>query len=76
MNNKNLLIGVGVVVVGYLLWKKIQSKVNKTQYSKECLDGLERALQNENVKPPNFEKIFLENCEKSKNEIKNKMVIR
>ena len=25
MNNKNLLIGAGVVVVGYLLWKKSQS---------------------------------------------------
>jgi hypothetical protein len=25
MNNKNLLIGAGIVVVGYLLWKKSQS---------------------------------------------------
>jgi hypothetical protein len=28
MKNKNLLIGAGVVVVGYFLWKKSQSKVN------------------------------------------------
>lgn len=26
MNNKNLLIGAGVVIVGYLLWKKLQPK--------------------------------------------------
>jgi hypothetical protein len=79
IDNRNLLIGAGVVIVGYLLWKKSQNKVNKTQYSKECLDGLERALQNENVKPPNFEKDFLENCQKKYenilvNEIKNKPV--
>ena len=31
MNNKNLLIGAGVVVVGYLLWKKSQSNtINKS----------------------------------------------
>jgi len=65
MENKKLLIGAGVVVVAYLLWKKSQSKVNTTQYSKECLDGLERALQQENVKPPDFEKTFLEKCRKT-----------
>jgi hypothetical protein len=69
MNNKNLLIGAGVVVVGYLLYKKSQNKVNQTQYSKECLDKLKRRLEQEDVKPANFEKIFLENCEKSKNKI-------
>jgi hypothetical protein len=26
MNNKNLLIGAGVVIVGYLFWKKSQNK--------------------------------------------------
>ena len=76
MNNKNILIGAGVVIVGYLLWKKSQKNsqnaLNETQYSKECLDGLERALQQENVKYPNFEKIFLEKCRKT--EIKNKPV--
>jgi hypothetical protein len=31
MKNKNLLIGAGVVIVGYLLWKKSQSNsVNKS----------------------------------------------
>jgi hypothetical protein len=69
MENKKLLIGAGVVIVGYLLWKKSQTKVNTKQYSKECLDGLERALQLEYVKPPDFEKTFLENCKKSENEI-------
>jgi hypothetical protein len=76
MENKKLLIGAGVVIVGYLLWKKSQSKVNTTQYSKECLDGLERALQLEYVKPANFEKDFLERCQKITNEanlqVKNK----
>ena len=67
MKNKNLLIGAGVVVVGYLLWKKSQNKVNKTQYSKECYESLQGRLMQEDVKPPNFEKDFLENCEKSKN---------
>jgi hypothetical protein len=33
MENKNLLIGAGVVIVGYLLWKKSKSKVNRTQNS-------------------------------------------
>jgi hypothetical protein len=65
MENKKLLIGAGVVVVAYLLWKKSQSKVNTTQYSKECLNGLERALQLEYVKPPDFEKTFLEKCRKT-----------
>jgi hypothetical protein len=65
MENKKLLIGAGVLVLAYLLWKKSQSKVNTTQYSKECLDGLERALQLEYVKPPDFEKTFLEKCRKT-----------
>jgi hypothetical protein len=26
MKNKNLLIGAGVVIAGYLIWKKIQPK--------------------------------------------------
>jgi len=70
MENKKLLIGAGVVIAGYLLWKKSQNKVNTKQYSKECLEGLERALQRDNEKPANFSRNFLENCEKSKNEIK------
>lgn len=68
---KYLLIGAGVVVVAYLLWKKSQNQVSKTQYSKECLDRLELALQSENVKPANFEKDFLESCQKKVNQLKN-----
>jgi len=72
MDNKKLLIGAGVVIVGYLLWKKSQNKVNQTQYSKECYDELRSRLMQKDVKPPNFEKDFLEKCRKT--EIKNKPV--
>lgn len=68
MENKKLLIGAGVVIVGYLLWKKSQTKVNTTQYSKECYDSLQSRLMQEDVKPPNFEKDFLERCQKITNE--------
>jgi hypothetical protein len=78
MKNKNLLIGAGVVVVGYLLWKKsktnsvINNNIIAPQYSKECLNELKKALQQKNVKPANFQKDFLESCKKSENELKNK----
>jgi hypothetical protein len=76
MKNRNLLLGAGVVLVGYLLWKKSQSKVNQTQYSKECYDSLQSRLMQEDVKPANFEKDFLERCQKITNEanfqVKNK----
>jgi len=71
MKNKNLLIGAGVVIVAYLLWKKSKSNsvannsVVTPQYSKECYDSLKIALQQENVKPPDFEKTFLEKCRKT-----------
>jgi hypothetical protein len=71
MENKKLLIGAGVVVLAYLLWKKSQSNsvannnVITPQYSKECYDSLKIALQQENVKPPDFEKTFLEKCQKT-----------
>jgi len=71
MENKKLLIGAGVVIVGYLLWKKSQSKVNQTQYSKECYDSLQSRLMQEDVKPANFSRDFLENCKKSENEKKS-----
>jgi hypothetical protein len=71
MNNKNLLIGAGVVVVAYLLWKKSQNKVNQTQYSKECYDSLQGRLMQQDVKEPDFEKTFLEKCRKT--ELKNKV---
>jgi hypothetical protein len=76
IDNKKILIGAGVVIVVYLLYKKSQSKVNQTQYSKECYDSLQSRLMQEDVKPPNFEKDFLERCQKITNEanlqIKNK----
>ena len=37
-------------------------------YSKECYDKLTRRLQDEDVKPPNFEKDFLETCSKLRSE--------
>lgn len=40
MKNKNLLIGAGVVVVGYLLWKKLQPKEKicvKWEQENECV---------------------------------------
>jgi hypothetical protein len=33
MKTKNILIGAGVVIVSYLLWRKNQNKVN----TKKCL---------------------------------------
>ena len=71
MENKNLLIGAGVIVVGYLLWKKSQnnsvanSNVITPQYSKECYDELKMRLQQKDVKEPDFEKTFLEKCRKT-----------
>jgi hypothetical protein len=76
MKNKNLLIGAGVVVVGYLLWKKSQSKVNQTQYSKECYDSLQSRLMQEDVKPANFEKDFLERCQKITNETNSEIELK
>jgi hypothetical protein len=65
MKNTNLLIGVGVVIVGYLLYKK--SKTNVKEYSENCKAQLERRLIQEDAKPPNFENDFLERCAKSEN---------
>ena len=64
MKNKNILyglLGAGALAVFYF-WNKNQKP--KT-YSKECLDSLNRRLEQEDVKPPNFEKDFLENCAKN-----------
>ena len=71
MENKKLLIGAGVVIVGYLLWKKSKtnsvtnSNVITPQYSKECYDELKIRLQQEDAKPPDFQNIFLEKCRKT-----------
>ena len=65
MNNKNLLIGAVVLVVGYLLYKK--SKINVKEYSENCKAQLESRLMQEDVKPPNFENNFLERCREAEN---------
>jgi hypothetical protein len=75
LDKKYIAIGTGVVVLAYLLWKKSQSNsvannnVITPQYSKECYDSLKIALQQENIKSPDFEKTFLEKCEKTKNKV-------
>jgi hypothetical protein len=72
MKNKELLYGLlGVAVLaGFYFWNKNQKQ--KT-YSKECWDSLNRRLEQEDAKRPNFEKDFLESCAKSE---KNKIVLR
>jgi hypothetical protein len=44
--------------------KFLEVKKPKT-YSKECMDSLNRRLMQEDVKKPNFENDFLENCAKN-----------
>jgi hypothetical protein len=69
IDNKKILIGAGVVIVGYLLWKK--SKSNVKEYSENCKAQLQRALEQENVKRPNFSNDFLERCQKDELNKKN-----
>jgi hypothetical protein len=64
MKNKELLyvlLGVAVLA-GFYFWNKKQKQ--KT-YSKECWDSLNGRLLQQDAKPPNFEKDFLESCVKS-----------
>ena len=63
IDNKKILIGAGVLVVGYLLLKK--GKSNVKEYSENCKAQLRGILELENVKPPNFENDFLEKCKKT-----------
>jgi|LakMenE18May11ns_1017448.scaffolds.fasta_scaffold7777948_1 hypothetical protein len=37
MKNKNLLIGVGVIIAGYLLWKKLQPKKCVKWSQNQCI---------------------------------------
>jgi hypothetical protein len=67
--DKKILIGAGVVIVGYLLYKK--SKSNVKEYSENCKAQLQLALEQENVKPPNFSNDFLERCQKDELNKKN-----
>ena len=68
MKNKNILIGLVSLGVLYALY--MNNKKKPKTYSKACYDALERRNMQEDVKPPNFNQTFLENC--SKTEMKNK----
>jgi hypothetical protein len=81
MKNKNLLIGAGIVVVGYLLWKKSQSNsVNKTDVvtpqssmtQQEKTDLFNKAIQQYvgGAKPPDE---LLENLAKGREEANAKI---
>jgi hypothetical protein len=64
MKNKKLiygLLGIGAIA-GFYFWKK--NKMPKT-YSKKCQDDLNIRLMQEDVKPDNFSKDFLERCSKT-----------
>jgi len=63
MNKRNFLIGVGILIVGYLLYKK--SNTNVKEYSENCKAQLKMRLMQEDAKPPNFENDFLERCRNS-----------
>lgn len=65
IKNKKILYGLlgAGAVAGFYFWNK--NKKSKT-YSKECMDSLNRRLMQEDVKKPNFENDFLENCAKNK----------
>ena len=81
MENKKLLIGAGVVVVAYLLWKKSQSNsVSKTDVvipqssmtQKEKTDLFNKAIQQHvgGAKPPDE---LLKNLAKGREEAKAKI---
>ena len=68
MKNKKLLyglLGIGAIA-GFYFYKK--NKMPKI-YSKECQDNLSIRLMQEDEKPANFSKFYLETC--SQNEQKN-----
>jgi hypothetical protein len=62
MKNKKLLyglLGVGAIA-GFYFWNK-----KPKTYSKECMDSLNQRKMQQDVKKPNFENDFLENCAKN-----------
>ena len=64
MKNKKLLyglLGIGAIA-GFYFWKK--NKMPKT-YSKKCQDDLDRRLMQQDAKPENFSKDYLEKCAKN-----------
>jgi hypothetical protein len=60
MNNKNLLIGAGVVIAGYLLLKNYKTKPTQKKslknrvYSKECEIRYSQLMQPSVVMPPEY----------------------
>ena len=55
MKNKNLLIGAGVVIVAYLLWKKSQGKsLESRKKQMECDSRYLELSQPEIVMPPEY----------------------
>jgi hypothetical protein len=52
MNNKNLLIGAGVVIVGYLFWKKSQSKSLESRIKQMGCDSRYSELNQPSVEMP------------------------
>jgi hypothetical protein len=55
MKNRNLLIGAGVVVVGYLIWKKNQNdSLQSRQYSFDCENRYSELMQPEVVMPKEY----------------------
>jgi hypothetical protein len=54
MKNKNLLIGAGVVIVGYLFWKKSQKNSLPSAKQIECNDRYSRLAQPDVEMPPEY----------------------
>lgn len=54
MQNKNLLIGAGVVIVGYLLWKKSQKKSLPSPKQMECDRRYSELMQPAIVMPQEY----------------------
>ncbi len=55
MKNKNLLIGAGVVVVAYLLYKKSQGKSLESRIKQmECDSRYSELMQPDVVMPPKY----------------------
>ena len=62
MKNKNILIGLVGLGILYALYLK--NKKKPKTYSKACYDALDGRLMQQDMKPPNFNQTFLENCAK------------
>lgn len=54
MNNRNLLIGAGVVIVGYLYFKKIKRNSPTSAKQTECNSRYSKLLQPAVMMPPEY----------------------